>query len=106
MKALNQTVNGLLGLSLLLLAYSVAITFWASKLEKRLNRLEASYQELKVKHRVLENTLSHVRMTPELRDSLAAAMAREGSELPVTNGRDLRLLGTKFNSPPQGVTGK
>ncbi len=103
MKASNQTVVGLLGLSLLLLGYSIATTYWASKLEQRLNRREASCQELNVKHRVLANTLSRVSMTPELRDSLMAALAREGSRPAYTNGQDLRLLGTEFNSPPQGV---
>ena len=61
------------------------------------------YQELNMKHRVLANTLSRVSMTPELRDSLMAALAQEGSRLPFTNGQALRLLGTEFNSPPQGV---
>jgi hypothetical protein len=95
-----------LALALLLLGYGVWVTILSVGLEKRLSRLEASHQKLESEYRVLSNTLAHVQMTPELTRSLAAAMVEEGRRLPVATNRDLRLLGSEFNSPPAAASTK
>jgi len=95
-----------LALALLLLGYGVLVTILSVGLEKRLSRLEASHQKLESEYRVLSNTLAHVQMTPELTRSLAAAMVEEGRRLPVATNRDLRLLGSEFNSPPAAPSTK
>jgi hypothetical protein len=89
-----------LALVLLLLGYGVLLTIHSVRLEKRLSRLVASHQKLESEYRVLSSALAHVQMTPELTRSLAAAMVEEGRRLPVPTNRDLRLLGSEFNSPP------
>jgi hypothetical protein len=88
---------------LFLLGYGVMITVRVVSVEKRLNRLESSHQMLESECRVLSNTLAHVRMTPELVSSLSAAIAQEGRRLPAVTNRDLRLIGSDFNSPPGSV---
>jgi hypothetical protein len=95
----------LLALIVLLFAYGVLLTLQSIGTERRLSRLEASYKELEWRYRIDSNTLAHVQMTPELTKSLKAALAEEGRRLPNTN-RDLRLLGTEFNSPPADVSSR
>ena len=96
MKEKKKMVAGLLLLNLFLLGYGVLTTI-------RLNRLEASHQELQWRYRIFSNTLSHVEMTPELATSLSAAMAQEARRFPAATNRDLRLIGSELNSPTAGV---
>ena len=93
----------LLALIVLLLAYGVLLTLHSIGIERRLSRLQASYNELAWRYRIDSNTLAHFQMTPELLKSLKAAMAEEGRRLPNTN-RDLRPVGMEFNSPPADVS--
>jgi hypothetical protein len=106
MKGSKQVVSGLLGLILLLLAYGVLITVRASSLEKRLNRLEASYQELQARHRAFAITMLHADASPEAAARAKVDMLRESLALPTPTSGDVRQTGTKLNSPPQGVTSK
>jgi len=107
MKAWKQAVTGVRVLILLLLGYSVLITVSATILEQGLRRLKASNQELLVRHRILENTLTHVRVTPELLANLKEAMAQESPGRPAFTDRELlRLIGTEINSPLPGARSK
>jgi hypothetical protein len=96
MKETKKIVTGIVLLNLFLLGYGVLITI-------RLNRLEASHQELQWRYRIFSNTLSHVGMTRELAASLSAAMAQEARGLPAATTRDLRLIGSELNPPPAEV---
>jgi hypothetical protein len=106
MKESKQLVKGLLGLVLLLLGYGVLITVRVVSVQERLNRLEASHQDMLVDYRIFSNTLAHVQMTPELLDSLTRAMVLEGRRLGAPTNRDLRLIGSELNSPPAGVSSR
>jgi hypothetical protein len=106
MKESTHVVRGLIGLVLLLFAYGVFITVGAVRLEKSLNRGEAACQELQVKHRILADTFAHVEASPELTRALVTALARESRAHPTDTYRDVRLIGTELNSPPEGVTPK
>ena len=103
MKQTKKVLTSLLLLGLFLLGYGLLITVRVVSVEKRLNRLEASHQELQWRYRVLSNTLAHVQMTPELVTSLSAAMAQEARGLRAATNRDLRLIGSELNSPPAGL---
>ena len=92
-------------LVLLLLGYGVLLTIHSVRLERRLNWLEASHQKLESHYRVLSNTLARVRLTPELKESLLAAMREEGRRLPQTDDY-LRVPGSEFNSPPAAAASK
>ncbi len=104
MKEPKSVFVGLLLLILLLAGYGVLLTVRCVSAERRLSRLAASQQALESDYRVLSNTLSHVQMTPELVNSLAAAMAQEGRRLPPPTNHDLRLIGSVFNSPPMSAS--
>jgi hypothetical protein len=95
----------LFALIVFLLAYGVLLTLYSIGIERRLSRLESSYKELEWRYRIDSNTLAHVRMTPELIKSLEAALVDEQRRLRSTN-RDLRPLGTEFNSPPAHVSSR
>ena len=106
MNVSKQTVIGLLGLSLLLLGYGIVTTVRTSNLEKRLNRLEASYQALQARDRSFAMTMLHADTFPEAAARAKADMIRECLTFPAPAYRDLRLTGTELNSLPRGVTSK
>jgi hypothetical protein len=98
MKESKRVITGLIVLVLLLLGYCVFIT-------NRLARVEASCQELQVKHRILADAFSHIEASPELTRALMTAMAKTPVQ-PTTSQRDLRLTGSERNSAPERVTPK
>ena len=106
MNASKLTIIGLLGLSLLLLGYGVVTVVRARNLEKRLDRLEASYQELQARDRSFAMAMLHADKFPEAAARAKADMIRESLTFPAPAYRDLRLTGTELNALPRSATSK
>ena len=106
MKKSKQVVIGLLGLILLLLVSGVFATIRASTLEKRLSRLEASYQELRERHRTLVSTMLHADDSPLATAHAKVELLRQSLDLPAATIVETRPAVTKVNSAPRVVTTK
>ena len=97
---------GLLGLILLLLVYGVFTMIRASTLEERLNRLEASYQELRERHRTLVSTMLHADGSPLATVHARVELLRQSLDLPAATIVETRPTVTEVNSAPRDVTTK
>jgi hypothetical protein len=76
MKAFKRVVIGLLVLSVLLIGWSILTAAQASRLEKRLQHVEASYQELLERHHAFVVTLSNAMLRADApRDEIVRAKA-------------------------------
>jgi len=106
MKKSKQFVIGLLGLILLLLVSGVFTMIRASTLEKRLSRLEASYQELCERHRALISTMLHADDSPAATVHARVELLRQSLDLPAATTVETRLAVTEVNSAPRDDTTK
>ena len=108
MKESKRLVVGLLVLTLLLVACSIVTAVRASRLERRLQQVEASYQNLEATHRAFAVTVSNAMLRPGASPYEVAnarvEIARESMGLPPAAVIEMPPPGTERNSMPSGAT--
>ena len=90
-----------LGLSALLMAYGFFIAMQADRFEKRLHRLERSYQELQARHRTLVAKMLHANESYEAATLARIGALRESLGLPAATSVEVSPVGSEINSMPR-----
>ncbi len=110
MKESKRVVMGLLVLVLLLLGWGLFTTIRATRLEKRLKQVEASYQRLQARHRAFASTVANTMLRPGASPGAVieakVEIIRESLGMQDGTYFELRPTLNEVNSMPQRVTSK